>query len=473
MVDQFIRMGKQPVSIDGVLTEEPREYRDWSFGRLKRSETLWGPHGYHRYPAKFIPQLVRRIIETYSSPGSLVGDPFLGSGTTGIEALRAGRRFCGSDISPVALIISKAKCVPIRPSALETTWVQLKQQIEKLPQVGRRGLNKAEKRCINNIEIARASAEERLAYWFPNAHRHSLELLLAEILELPRGAKRTFFLCAFSNILRSCSIWLSGSTKPQKDLSKVLADPIEAFEKQVNRMIHRNQIYYDGLVGSGNSLSAIRGLCSIKVEDARALSVEDAELDLLVTSPPYATCYEYADIHQLTRLWFEKYRIIRANNLRAKLIGSKMLLSHDTQGNSAFPSFGSEKVDDALRRLVGLLENEKQSGIKREALALHQYFQDMKDVLSECARVVRKGKYFVLIIGDSYRRGIKIPTSDAISEMASTMGFDIEKRIVRKVPARILVSTRDKKTGRFSSTRKNNVQVYPHENILVFRRSSS
>ncbi len=30
---------------------------DWSFARLKRSETLWGPHGYHRYPAKFIPQL--------------------------------------------------------------------------------------------------------------------------------------------------------------------------------------------------------------------------------------------------------------------------------------------------------------------------------------------------------------------------------------------------------------------------------
>ena len=33
---------------------------DWSFAHLKREETLWGPHGYHRYPAKFIPQLVHR-----------------------------------------------------------------------------------------------------------------------------------------------------------------------------------------------------------------------------------------------------------------------------------------------------------------------------------------------------------------------------------------------------------------------------
>lgn len=45
---------------------------DWSFAELPRTETIWEPHGCHRYPAKFIPQLVRRIIETYSTPGSLV-----------------------------------------------------------------------------------------------------------------------------------------------------------------------------------------------------------------------------------------------------------------------------------------------------------------------------------------------------------------------------------------------------------------
>src|SRR5215216_316703 len=86
---------------------------DWSFANLRPSQTLWGPHGYHRYPAKFIPQLVRRIIENYSLPDSLVGDPFLGSATTGIEALRSGRRFWGADINPVALLISNAKCNPI------------------------------------------------------------------------------------------------------------------------------------------------------------------------------------------------------------------------------------------------------------------------------------------------------------------------------------------------------------------------
>ena len=77
---------------------------DWTFAHLKREETLWGPHGYHRYPAKFIPQLVCRLIEAYSASGDLVGDPFLGSGTTGIEALRLGKA--------TATIVSPRKPAP-------------------------------------------------------------------------------------------------------------------------------------------------------------------------------------------------------------------------------------------------------------------------------------------------------------------------------------------------------------------------
>src|SRR5258708_30909627 len=58
---------------------------DWTFAQLTREETLWGPHGYHRYPAKFIPQLVSRLIKLYSAPSDLVGDPFLGSAAPGAE----------------------------------------------------------------------------------------------------------------------------------------------------------------------------------------------------------------------------------------------------------------------------------------------------------------------------------------------------------------------------------------------------
>ena len=134
---------------------------DWSFTNLKRVETLWGPHGYHRYPAKFIPQLVHRIIENYSVPGDIVCDPFLGSGTTGIEALRLGRRFYGSDINEVALLISHAKCIPICPRELSQVWKQLNQELDTTQRIGRRYLTIEEQEFISAIDIARATSEER------------------------------------------------------------------------------------------------------------------------------------------------------------------------------------------------------------------------------------------------------------------------------------------------------------------------
>jgi DNA modification methylase len=65
--------------------------RGWTFADAKQSEKLWGPRGYRRYPAKFIPLLVHRLITSYSTLGASVGDPFLNSATTGVEALRLER----------------------------------------------------------------------------------------------------------------------------------------------------------------------------------------------------------------------------------------------------------------------------------------------------------------------------------------------------------------------------------------------
>ena len=52
------------------------------------------------HPAKMLPELARRIITTYSKPGDFVVDPMSGIGTTGVEALRLGRRYVGIEIDP-------------------------------------------------------------------------------------------------------------------------------------------------------------------------------------------------------------------------------------------------------------------------------------------------------------------------------------------------------------------------------------
>src|SRR5262245_8194208 len=70
-------------------------------------ENLPFTHGFHAYPARMHPETARRVIEAF--PGGRIVDPFVGSGTTAVEAVRAGRPFVGLDISKVPLEIAWAR----------------------------------------------------------------------------------------------------------------------------------------------------------------------------------------------------------------------------------------------------------------------------------------------------------------------------------------------------------------------------
>ena len=66
-------------------------------------------HNFYRYPARFSPKLVRTVIDTFTEPGDLVLDPFVGGGTTLVESLASGRHAIGADISSLATFVSEVK----------------------------------------------------------------------------------------------------------------------------------------------------------------------------------------------------------------------------------------------------------------------------------------------------------------------------------------------------------------------------
>lgn len=66
-------------------------------------------HNFYRYPARFSPKLVRAVIDTFTEPGDLVLDPFVGGGTTLVESLVSGRHAIGTDISSLATFVSEVK----------------------------------------------------------------------------------------------------------------------------------------------------------------------------------------------------------------------------------------------------------------------------------------------------------------------------------------------------------------------------
>ena len=76
---------------------------------LDRSPVSGWTHNFYRYPARFSPVFVRSVIEAYSDRGDWVIDPFVGGGTTLVEAMALGRNAVGIDISALAAFICRAK----------------------------------------------------------------------------------------------------------------------------------------------------------------------------------------------------------------------------------------------------------------------------------------------------------------------------------------------------------------------------
>jgi hypothetical protein len=72
-------------------------------------------HTFYRYPGRFSPAFVRAAITAFSREGDVILDPFMGCGTSLVEALATGRHAIGSDINTLAYFIAQAKTTLLAP----------------------------------------------------------------------------------------------------------------------------------------------------------------------------------------------------------------------------------------------------------------------------------------------------------------------------------------------------------------------
>ena len=69
----------------------------------------WATHD-AKYRGNWSPYIPRNVILRYSQEGDMVLDPFVGGGTTAVEAKLTNRNFIGFDINPAAVERSRQKC---------------------------------------------------------------------------------------------------------------------------------------------------------------------------------------------------------------------------------------------------------------------------------------------------------------------------------------------------------------------------
>lgn len=196
----------------------------WAFAEKTRKDTAYITHGYHRYPAKFIPQIVSRLAEKYTIKGDLIVDPFGGCGTTLVESKVMGRPSIAVDINPVAVLITKAKITPIDPVKIEKEFSKLENRLE----------------IYSDKTKVKAHEHERIDYWFKPEEKRRLAFIFAEISKIKDQDVQDFFFCGFSNILKNCSIWLQKSNKPTRDFEKKPSEPIKTFLRQIKMMLRGN-----------------------------------------------------------------------------------------------------------------------------------------------------------------------------------------------------------------------------------------
>ena len=131
---------------DHLDAHDPRDAICAVFEAARDNSRIGGlTHGFYRYPARFSPAFAQAAIDAFTDPGDLVLDPFMGGGTTIVEARTRGRRAYGSDTSSLAVFVAKVKTTALTGGEVDevTQWVE-KQASRRWSEVGRHraaGLN--------------------------------------------------------------------------------------------------------------------------------------------------------------------------------------------------------------------------------------------------------------------------------------------------------------------------------------------
>ena len=261
---------------------------DWNF---PGAGTLRGTvHALHWFPGNFIPQIPAHFVQLLSRPGDLVLDPFCGSGTSGAEACRLGRRSRQSDVCQASIQVSEGKL------ALLGT-----------PNLGEECGHVFEELHFEGLARREWHGNPELAQWLERDTLEQLSFIWCLIEGTRDGSLRAILELLFSDVLFACAStggsstssggrrrhhwgWIADNVKP-----KALRwhNAIQAFRE---RMMVAIDVARSEAREERHEAVVVR-------EAAADLSCGEAVADLVVTSPPYLGVIDYALANRLSYLW--------------------------------------------------------------------------------------------------------------------------------------------------------------------------
>jgi len=234
-------------------------------GRVDRAT-----HGFHTYPAGMHADTARLIIEAHPDAG--VHDPFCGGGTVPVEALLAGRAASGTDLSPVATLVSTA-----RTSGPEHAG--------PLRSASRRIAEAARQRT----DVFVPEEAER---WYEPHVAQELGRLRDGIQAVEEPETRARLWAVLSSIVVKASFRESDTSNRRKPGHRPPGTTAVLFHKKAREL--------------GRMLDAMPAERRVRIRGADARKVGPPPgTGLVLTSPPYPGVYDYLPMQQLRFLWMD------------------------------------------------------------------------------------------------------------------------------------------------------------------------
>jgi hypothetical protein len=396
----------QKLLFDDLETDEGAGLREQRSGSFIDNMQL-PVHRWFRYSAGFSACWAGEVIREAAAGGPLrVLDPFVGSGTVVLEAERAGVEGLGVEAHPFVARIGRAKLL----------W---RADARAFSQMGTRIVWAAEKDGGSADGYA-----PLIAKCYPPETLAKLDALKQALKKVSDGSS-TAELCwlALVSILRAASPVGTAQWQyilPRKTKAKSV-EPLEAFKGRVG-------VLAGDMLAWQAEASAQRGrvLCA----DARKCDgVPDGWADLVVTSPPYANNYDYADATRLEMTflgeidgWGDLQSAIRTHLIRSCTQHVGPVASRTTE---VLKDPVLEPIAVELTTTVERLEAEKENhgGKKQYHAMVAHYFSDMARVWHALRRATRPGGRACFVVGDSAPYGIHVPVDRWLGGLAVAAGF--------------------------------------------------